>query len=161
MPKPRRKITKKDAIPFWMTDGLIDAVVGKIARRHGYTFLKTFVTEMVTAEWENVVPTDDQIRMVVKTAKDRLFEKSKGNTEDNRATAIAFYESVLVDPYADMKDKLKAQERLDKILGLEDVPVDHRANTINKARALIIAIGEMNGSIGAPPSAKAEGDGGK
>ena len=38
----------------------------------------------------------------------------------HRAEALGFYESILADPAAAVRDKVKAQERIDKLLGLED-----------------------------------------
>ena len=38
----------------------------------------------------------------------------------HRANALAYYESVLADRTASHRDKTKAQERIDKLLGLED-----------------------------------------
>jgi hypothetical protein len=37
-----------------------------------------------------------------------------------RADALAFYESVLADLSAPIRDKVRAQERIDKLMGLED-----------------------------------------
>src|SRR5437762_3384351 len=37
-----------------------------------------------------------------------------------RADRLALYESILADPKAARRDKIKAQERIDKLLGLED-----------------------------------------
>jgi hypothetical protein len=37
-----------------------------------------------------------------------------------RADSLAFYESILADPNAPYRDKVRAQERIDKLMGLED-----------------------------------------
>src|SRR5438874_2027192 len=37
-----------------------------------------------------------------------------------RAEGLALYESILADPKAAHRDKVKAQERIDKLMGLED-----------------------------------------
>jgi hypothetical protein len=40
--------------------------------------------------------------------------------QTHRAGALALYESMLADPNVAIRDKVKAQERIDKLLGLED-----------------------------------------
>ena len=48
-----------------------------------------------------------------------LADLTRGR-QTHRADALAFYESVLADPSRTVRDKVKAQERIDKLLGLED-----------------------------------------
>lgn len=52
-------------------------------------------------------------------ARKEILESEGVSLEDKRSRSRAFYESVLQDPAATMFDKLRANERLDKLDGLE------------------------------------------
>lgn len=152
-----RKKSRVNGDPFWLTEALVESVTEKVARRWSRSALKVYVTEMVQVGWEDTTPTEQELLLVIGKAHAGLIERGKGTTENNRAVSVAFYESVLRDRDADMKDKLKAQERLDKILGLEDIPVDAKAGLLNRARQIVVAVAEIDATIGAPPSAPSEG----
>jgi hypothetical protein len=53
-------------------------------------------------------------------AREAMLEDLTRGRQTHRAGALAFYESVLADHSASLRDKVKAQERIDKLLGLED-----------------------------------------
>jgi hypothetical protein len=52
-------------------------------------------------------------------AKARLVEATDKLPSDHKNEAYRFYDSVLRDPFASTVSKVKAQERIDKLLGLE------------------------------------------
>lgn len=51
--------------------------------------------------------------------RNERIEESGRTVDDHRADSFHFYISVLRDKKADPRDKIKAQERIDKLLGLE------------------------------------------
>jgi hypothetical protein len=53
-------------------------------------------------------------------AREAMLDDLTRGRQTHRAGALAFYESVLADHTASLRDKVKAQERIDKLLGLED-----------------------------------------
>lgn len=52
-------------------------------------------------------------------AREEIRAETDKPIEDHRADAYAFYESILANPEGDPRLRLKAQERIDKLLGLE------------------------------------------
>jgi hypothetical protein len=52
-------------------------------------------------------------------ARAALVERTGRPVEQHRLDAFAFYESVIRDPEATVREKLLAQARIDKLLGLE------------------------------------------
>lgn len=57
-------------------------------------------------------------------ARERILADSQQPREQHRANAIAFYESIIGDMQASTRDRIKAQERMDRLLGLE-APTRH------------------------------------
>ncbi len=53
-------------------------------------------------------------------AREAMLADLTRRRQTHRAGALAFYESVLADHTASVRHKVKAQERIDKLLGLED-----------------------------------------
>jgi hypothetical protein len=58
-------------------------------------------------------------RYLTRAREGMLADLTRGR-QTFRAGSLAFYESVKADPTATVRDKVKAQERIDKLLGLED-----------------------------------------
>jgi hypothetical protein len=79
-----------------------------------------------------------EARGYVKEARELLMQDLLRSKEEHRCDALAFYRSVILDPNASTVDKIRARERIDKLLGLEqpvkaevemsvrrsDIPVD-------------------------------------
>jgi hypothetical protein len=53
-------------------------------------------------------------------ARELIVQASGRARPEWRAESLAFYESVIADRLASTRDKVKARERIDKLLGLED-----------------------------------------
>lgn len=58
-------------------------------------------------------------RYLTRAREVMLTDLTRGR-QTQRANSLALYESVLADPAVTVRDKVKAQERIDKLLGLED-----------------------------------------
>lgn len=56
---------------------------------------------------------------IISEAKSILREHLAEDIKDEWAKAIAFYEGILQDPEIDPKHKLRAQENIDRLLGIE------------------------------------------
>jgi hypothetical protein len=53
-------------------------------------------------------------------ARERIVAETGESKPEHRAKSLAFYESVLADPEEKAADRIRAQERIDKLLGLEE-----------------------------------------
>jgi hypothetical protein len=53
-------------------------------------------------------------------AREQLLADVTRGRQNHRADALGFYESMLANPKVADRDRIKAQERIDKLLGLED-----------------------------------------
>jgi hypothetical protein len=58
-------------------------------------------------------------RYLTRAREGMLIDLTRGR-QNHRATSLALYESIVADRTATHRDKVKAQERIDKLLGLED-----------------------------------------
>jgi hypothetical protein len=58
-------------------------------------------------------------RYLTRAREAMLIDLTRGK-QALRADSLAFYESILADPNAPYRDKVRAQERIDKLMGLED-----------------------------------------
>lgn len=52
-------------------------------------------------------------------ARDMLVAETKRSREEHRAESLATYRAILDDPESEPRDRVRAQERIDKLLGLE------------------------------------------
>lgn len=60
----------------------------------------------------------------ISKAKELLIQDSGQTREQHRLQSLRFYESVLGGPDAELRDRMWAQERIDRLLGLE-APAQH------------------------------------
>jgi hypothetical protein len=58
-------------------------------------------------------------RYLTRAREAMLIDLTRGK-QALRADSLAFYESILADPNAPYRDRVRAQERIDKLMGLED-----------------------------------------
>ena len=58
-------------------------------------------------------------RYLTRAREAMLIDLTRGK-QALRADSLAFYESILADSKAPCRDKVRAQERIDKLMGLED-----------------------------------------
>lgn len=69
-------------------------------------------------------------------ARQQLLAELARTKEDMRASSLAFYQSVIGDDTTVRKDQIKAQERIDKLLGLE-APAEQNINVKGQTTAVI------------------------
>lgn len=80
----------------------------------------------------------------IKRAKELIAAEVGRPAQSHREDAYSFYRGILTDKNASIRDKIKAQERLDKLLGLEmpvkvartdsdgnDIPLDQVASELD------------------------------
>lgn len=132
--------TYKEQLPEANYEQLVELVSDMMARRFHKGTIKEAVkllVEKAGLRWDH-----RQYEAVANDARE-LMRMAAGETRETaREKAIAFYENVLRDEGVDARTKIAAQERLDKLLGLEskhdkDDDADATAKRIREAlRAL-------------------------
>lgn len=60
-----------------------------------------------------------QINKYISRARKHLHAQAQADRDEMRGASLAFYRRIARNKNLEMKDRLKAQERVDKILGLE------------------------------------------
>jgi hypothetical protein len=98
-----------------VTDELIDTVMEYIGKQMRKSHIKLKLREDFPDLKIHV------IERLIKLAKQRIIEVYKVNPEHFKGCSIEFYASVLRDPDEGTKYKLIAQQRLDAMLGLENI----------------------------------------
>lgn len=63
--------------------------------------------------------TPQTIEKLLSLARESLVEATSLTRREHRAAALDFYKSILRNPEAAVRDRLAAQKRIDKLLGLE------------------------------------------
>jgi hypothetical protein len=114
-------------------DEVIDFVVLLLNRRQTKGFIKKAVNNQffrpagTTGSWQpgcgwGVTPRT--IESYLARAQKRIVDATKKKPEWHKLRALNFYESVVAGPDAEMGERLRAQERIDRLLGLES-PTEH------------------------------------
>lgn len=89
-------------------------------------------------------PSGNSIERILSRAREALATRINKSRADHRGEAYALYDSILNDPHASIKDKLYAQERIDKLLGLEVKVADSPAVDSSDAASKIMGILGIN-----------------
>jgi len=103
----------------------IDFAIRLLATRQNKSAMKAAMRAFVDRQMANVygqgrvILTARTIEGYLARAKERMAEVRKESLEYSTEKAIALYESIIADPKTSARDKIKAQERLDKIQGVE------------------------------------------
>lgn len=119
-------------MPGWLPDGQIDdPMVGKNAKptKKGLLERVALARKMLVARWNK-----GDIKRVMKDkyevdarsverylsrARSELIDDIHVGKDELQSDAYAFYSSIVADTGADLGKRLHAQERIDKLLGLE------------------------------------------
>lgn len=59
------------------------------------------------------------VEVYLSRAREKIHAAAHDGRVELRCESLAFYRSIIADPKADHRDKLKARERIDKLLALE------------------------------------------
>lgn len=109
----RRK--KKTGRPAVVTEELVAMAASMLAQRCHKSQVKAAVRNAV----HDGKLSTHSCEKVITLARRRLVEATAIAAQDHRNQAYQFYTSVLQNPHARPLEKIKAQERIDKLLGLE------------------------------------------
>lgn len=110
---------KGHAIPEDVREEIIDLCAEAIAEGQFKSSLKRIVRACLKGSEHEDVSTVT-IERIITDARVKVRESAGITKEDGQTDAIAFYQKVLRDPNASNIDKLRARERIDKLLGLEN-----------------------------------------
>lgn len=105
-------------IPPDQKEAIIELLMDGLATRMFKSQLKKLVRQCLKGTaWGDL--SHVAIEKMITEAKRRLRDEVGISREEGRASSIALYESIIRDPDADRALKIRAQERIDKVLGLE------------------------------------------
>lgn len=128
--------TYKEQLPEDAYEPIVELIADMMARR----FHKGSIKAAVRVLLEKVnIPWDHRKYEEMANEARELMRMAAGETRETaREKSIAFYENVLRDEGVDARTKIAAQERLDKMLGLEskhdrDEDADATAKRIREA----------------------------
>lgn len=95
---------------------ILEFVTLQLARGYRVSQIKTRTVE----HFANRFPISRRtVENYLRRARERLLNDSGRPVEEHRAESLAFYREVSTNPEADIKDRIKARERIDKLLCLE------------------------------------------
>src|SRR5437868_13297158 len=60
----------------------------------------------------------------IRLARERLLEATKRDKEEQRAESVSFYQQIARNGLMPLRERIKAQSRVDRLLGLE-APIHH------------------------------------
>ena len=108
------------------------------------------------------------VERYLRRAREKMVESTGKPADALRAEALAVYQTIIDDPEAENRDRIKARERIDKLLGLEihhsfagklevsgpdGAPIQHQATVVTVDLGTKLA--EFAGSIRAAAHANA------
>ncbi len=124
------------------SDEVIDQVCDWIAQKWTRSMIAFKLREMLDPD-----VTGNTVKFVIKVAKARIVKRYRISPEEFKGEQIAWYELVMrgihkASPYdkgvpAKMCDRLRAAERLDALLNLENMADDDTADSARKWREMI------------------------
>ena len=106
-PAKKRKVTPEEA-----TEMLIEEISNCIARRWKLWAIKQLIGDLIPE------PTPAKVQRIIQAAHRRLLDREGRDTRVARGESLAFYESIVGDEAAPLGERLRAQERIDALLGL-------------------------------------------
>lgn len=68
------------------------------------------------------------VEAYISRARAKMREESGRDDDEHRSDAFHFYNSILTDKDASHRDKIRARERIDKLLGLDKPVIVHGKN---------------------------------
>lgn len=133
-------------IPLEVRDDIHDMIIDAISRRLHKGEIKKLIYACFANSDKYTCCAVTAERLITE-AREKLRDRMGITKEEGRNEAIAFYESVIRDPQSDFSAKIKAQERIDKILGLEFTGA--KSDTVDEyARKIREAIADQDKAYG-------------
>jgi len=116
----------KKQTEYRYADELIDAVMEYIARK----WTKSMIRRELREWFEDI--TLQTCNYLIGAAYRKIRDRYHIDPDQYKGQQVAFYESLIRDKHVKAADQLKAAERLDKLLGLENISSIDPAELINK-----------------------------
>lgn len=95
---------------------ILDFVALQLSRGHRVSWIKTKTVEQFKSRFPISRRT---VEAYLRRARERLLKDSGRPVEEHRAESLAFYREVASDQEAPVRDRIRARERIDKLLCLE------------------------------------------
>jgi DNA polymerase III gamma/tau subunit len=120
-------------------DGIVDICASMLAKRWWKS--QIFAALRPVLEKQGLKSDNYTLTCIMTKAKEQIREAAGKSKLDAKAEAVSFYEEIIRDESVDANVKIKAQERLDHILGIESkhdkVDPDETARKVREAIAVL------------------------
>lgn len=105
---------------IWLSDALIELVAEMIGLRYRKGEIKRELAKFNATEAnpQGEPPSQGVFERLMREARELIRERLEISQSEAAGEAIAFYESVIRDPDIDVREKLRAQDQLERLLGL-------------------------------------------
>ena len=127
-----------------------DDIVEHVADRMGLRWKKHEIKAELLAMLEVPKISVHSFEVICTRAREAMAERSNRPATEMKKDAIEFYESIIRDPGEAAKDRIKAQEQLDKIFALDKESGESPQSKVSKAMELLNQakglMGETDGS---------------
>jgi hypothetical protein len=159
-PRRRRKRRKPQAETRQPTDAELQARIDRCRQLLGQGKYDGEVKKIVAAQFKLSPRT---VERYLRRARDLIVADTGRDKQEHRAESYAFYVEVRGNAKALPKDRLRAQERIDKLLGLEE-PQRHqlaihrrRIEDLSDDELQAIASGTATATLEEPPTPERNG----
>lgn len=126
-----------------VTDDVVEFVADLMGKRWKKHEIKAYLLKELDVPKISV----HSFEVICTRARKAMAERSERPASDMKRDAIEFYESVVRDEDATYKDRIKAQEQLDKIFALDKESGESPQSKVSKAMELL---NQAKGLMGEP-----------
>lgn len=114
----RKRSTARRTKSAKEVDSIIDLVVHLLNRRQPKSKITREISKALGLPDGELVTTNTTQSYVCR-ARERILESASKTKDETKTEALRFYESVVNGPDSTVKEKIAAQERIDKLIGHE------------------------------------------
>ena len=129
-------------------EGVVDVIASMLSRRWFTSQIKLAIKPVMIKAGRR--GSHQEITSLITRAKTKIRESVGISRDEARCEALSFYNDIIRDERVDARVKIAAQERVDRILGIEakhdgTATVEEQASEIRKA---LSALEDAYGSVG-------------
>lgn len=144
---PLRKRPIKSMDPVFVTDEVVDMVADmlvKHARKHA---IKREVANFVRSKYGLPPPTARTVETAIREARALLRAHTGTPIQDSKAAALVFYQDLASNDLLEASDRIKAQQRIDELLGHDFKYSDSRVSPADMAASIRQFIASADESV--------------
>lgn len=141
---------KRGGPPVYLTDELIEMVVEMLTLHYRKHVIKKAVAQFAFTRLGLPPPSARTVESAIREARAILRVAAGIKTQDSKAEALAFYQAVARDKSVPSSDRLKAQQRIDALLGHDFKYSDSRQSPEEVAWSIREFLGQAQASVPPP-----------